>query len=292
MYSQRLDATLDFQIQLTGVQEQVTVTATGTNKRQQVQFNQSRLSDRSTLQRRVRSHLAKRSMANSEYPNAVLGRAPRGLSFEVLMAIVCSFCRTAIALADWASSQAIMRNRSMFLTVEKVEIVKGPATLLYGSNAIGGVVNTISGHDSAHKGFNGYLTGIGSTNGPQGGGSGGIRIRYGQMVVLGQWRRSKIRRLQHANRSRAELLFTRDECSSWALATIRTRDSSVSTTTSTSDVTAFPSILTKSIRRSSSSIHAVTASNFAEAFATQDHSLTPEPFRFSTTTTSTRKSNR
>ncbi len=45
------------------------------------------------------------------------------------------------------------------LTVEKVEIVKGPATLLYGSNAIGGVVNTISGHDSAHKGLNGYLTG-------------------------------------------------------------------------------------------------------------------------------------
>ena len=41
--------------------------------------------------------------------------------------------------------------------------MKGPATLLYGSNAIGGVVNTISGHDSPHKGLNGYLTGVGST---------------------------------------------------------------------------------------------------------------------------------
>jgi iron complex outermembrane receptor protein len=60
------------------------------------------------------------------------------------------------------------------LTVEKVEIVKGPATLLYGSSAIGGVVNAISGHDSAHKGLNGYLTGIGSTNGPNGGASGGF----------------------------------------------------------------------------------------------------------------------
>jgi iron complex outermembrane receptor protein len=60
------------------------------------------------------------------------------------------------------------------LTVERIEVVKGPATLLYGSNAIGGVVNAITGHDSAHKGFNGYLTGLGSTNGRQAGASGGI----------------------------------------------------------------------------------------------------------------------
>jgi iron complex outermembrane receptor protein len=71
------------------------------------------------------------------------------------------------------------------LTVEKVEIVKGPATLLYGSSAIGGVVNTISGHDSAHKGFNGYVTGIGSTNGPQGGGSGGFEYGTDKWLIWG-----------------------------------------------------------------------------------------------------------
>ena len=60
------------------------------------------------------------------------------------------------------------------LTAERIEVVKGPATLLYGSNAIGGVVNTITGHDSPHNGFNGYLTGLGSTNSNQAGGSGGI----------------------------------------------------------------------------------------------------------------------
>ena len=37
------------------------------------------------------------------------------------------------------------------LTVERIEIVKGPATLLYGSNAIGGVVNAITGHDARTK---------------------------------------------------------------------------------------------------------------------------------------------
>jgi iron complex outermembrane receptor protein len=60
------------------------------------------------------------------------------------------------------------------LTAERVEVVKGPATLLYGSNAIGGVVNTITGHDSPHKGVNGYLTALGSTNSNQAGGSGGF----------------------------------------------------------------------------------------------------------------------
>lgn len=39
-----------------------------------------------------------------------------------------------------------------FMNLEKLEVVKGPATLLYGSNAIGGVVNAISGHESAHPG--------------------------------------------------------------------------------------------------------------------------------------------
>jgi iron complex outermembrane receptor protein len=71
------------------------------------------------------------------------------------------------------------------LTVEKVEIVKGPATLLYGSSAIGGVVNTISGHDSAHPGLNGYVTGIGSTNGPQGGGSGGFEYGTDKWLIWG-----------------------------------------------------------------------------------------------------------
>jgi iron complex outermembrane receptor protein len=60
------------------------------------------------------------------------------------------------------------------LTLEKLEVVKGPATLLYGSNAIGGVVNAINEHESAHKGVRGYLTGIASTNSYEAGGSAGI----------------------------------------------------------------------------------------------------------------------
>ena len=111
---------------------------------------------------------------NSELPNEVLDQEQHVRLFAVSTAIVCSCCRTAIASADWAFESGDHAEPVDVLTVERVEIVKGPASLLYGSNAIGGVVNTISGHDSPHKGINGYLTGIGSTNGPQGGGSGGI----------------------------------------------------------------------------------------------------------------------
>jgi iron complex outermembrane receptor protein len=58
------------------------------------------------------------------------------------------------------------------LNLEKLEVVKGPATLLYGSNAIGGVVNAITGHESAHPGTHGYITGIAGTNNSLAGGSG------------------------------------------------------------------------------------------------------------------------
>jgi iron complex outermembrane receptor protein len=55
-------------------------------------------------------------------------------------------------------------------SLERLEVVKGPATLLYGSNAIGGVVNTISRHHEMHKhrhdGVRGQITSaVGSNNG-------------------------------------------------------------------------------------------------------------------------------
>ncbi|MFZ4983816.1 MAG: TonB-dependent receptor [Blastocatellia bacterium] len=62
------------------------------------------------------------------------------------------------------------------LSQDRVEVVKGPATLLYGSNAIGGVVNAISGHEEAHPGVRGYLTTLGSTTNDQFGGSAGVEL--------------------------------------------------------------------------------------------------------------------
>lgn len=71
------------------------------------------------------------------------------------------------------------------LALDKIEIVKGPATLLYGSNAIGGVVNAVTGHnqvhDHPHAGLRGFATATaGSANGLAGASAG---FEYG----LGNW---------------------------------------------------------------------------------------------------------
>ena len=72
-------------------------------------------------------------------------------------------------------------------SLERVEIVRGPATLLYGSNAIGGVVNMVTGHHEAqsagHEGLHGYLSTLGGTNNSLVGGSGGLDYGFGRWVI-------------------------------------------------------------------------------------------------------------
>lgn len=72
-------------------------------------------------------------------------------------------------------------------SLERVEVVRGPATLLYGSNAIGGVVNMITDHHqgqkAAHEGVHGYLSAIGGTNNSLHGGSAGVSAGAGNWVM-------------------------------------------------------------------------------------------------------------
>ena len=67
--------------------------------------------------------------------------------------------------------------------LERIEVVKGPATLLYGSNAIGGVVNAITPQDAFRANpFTGVLGSVsvdtGSANG-QAGGTGNVQFGRG-----------------------------------------------------------------------------------------------------------------
>ncbi len=71
------------------------------------------------------------------------------------------------------------------LSLDRVEIVKGPATLLYGSNAIGGVVNGISTNDIYQQGLSGYLTTFGGTNSSQAGASGGLKYGIRNFLFFG-----------------------------------------------------------------------------------------------------------
>jgi len=74
-------------------------------------------------------------------------------------------------------------------SLERVEVVRGPATLLYGSNAIGGVVNAITSHHQVHQhphpGLRGHLTGMGGSNNGLAGGSGGFEYGFGNWLLWG-----------------------------------------------------------------------------------------------------------
>ncbi len=65
------------------------------------------------------------------------------------MATASAFCKTAWPRADASSLSYDHAVPQEPLTIERVEIVRRPAALLYGGNAIGGVVNTIDNRISA-----------------------------------------------------------------------------------------------------------------------------------------------
>src|SRR5215203_3612747 len=179
------EATVDFKIELTGVREEVTVTATGTE--------QALSSSIQSVDVLGSIELAKKSPVSlGEALDGELGIAKRSFGPGTARPVIRGFDGDRVLVLQDGNRVGGLGFESGdhaepvdVLTVERVEIVKGPATLLYGSNAIGGVVNTVSGHDSPHKGLNGYLTGLGSTNGGHGGGSGGIEFGTDRWLFWG-----------------------------------------------------------------------------------------------------------
>jgi len=70
------------------------------------------------------------------------------------------------------------------LALDRIEVVRGPATLLYGSNAIGGVVNAISTSDTFQRGWSGYLTTFAGSGNAQVGGGAGVKFGKGDWMFF------------------------------------------------------------------------------------------------------------
>ncbi len=73
--------------------------------------------------------------------------------------------------------------------LDRLEVVKGPATLLYSGNAMGGTVNAIGRHHEHHRhphsGLRGYLSGSGGTTNSLGGGNAGFELGAGRFQLWG-----------------------------------------------------------------------------------------------------------
>jgi iron complex outermembrane receptor protein len=167
-------ATSDFEVRLLGLREELTVTATG--------------SEQSTFEalQSVNTLDAIR-IAESSHPSLgeVLDKEPgvakRSFGPGSSRPVVRGFDGDRVLVLQDGGFTGSLGSQSGdhgepidVLSLERIEVVKGPATLLYGSNAVGGVVNAITGHDYAHDGWRGYFTGIGGTTNSQGGASGGL----------------------------------------------------------------------------------------------------------------------
>ncbi len=78
-------------------------------------------------------------------------------------------------------------------SAERIEVIRGPATLLYGSSAVGGIVNVLDGkiaREPPTEAVTGYVEGLAGSVSDERTGSAGITLNRGPVVVTasGLWR--------------------------------------------------------------------------------------------------------
>src|ERR1043166_275452 len=178
------NVTADFRLQIAGVKEAVTITASGTEQSTLETIESVSTVDSSQI-------VARAAVGLGDVLNDQPGVAKRSFSAGSSRPVIRGFdgdrvkvSADGIGVGSLASQSGDHAEPVDPLAAERIEVVKGPATLLYGSNAIGGIVNAISGHDEgAHPGFRGYVSGIGGTNNGQGAVSGGIEFGKGNWML-------------------------------------------------------------------------------------------------------------
>jgi iron complex outermembrane recepter protein len=172
-------ASVDFALSLTALREEVTVTATGTEESVFDAF-QTVTGVGST---RIREQA---STGIGEILEREAGIGKRSFGPGASRPIIRGFDGDRVLVLQDGLRNGSLGSQSGdhgepidTLNLERIEVIKGPATLLYGSNAIGGVVNAITGDETyPHQGIRGYFTGLGATNNRQGGLSGGLETGF------------------------------------------------------------------------------------------------------------------
>src|SRR5215213_1727030 len=178
-------ATLDFALRLAGLKEEVTVTASGSEQSVFESFQSVNTVDALRLAQEAHTSIG-------EVLDKEPGMAKRGFGPGPARPVVRGFDGDRVQVTQDGAATGSLGSQSAdhaepidVLSLERIEVVKGPATLLYGSSAIGGVVNAVTGHDFAHAGWRGYATGVGGTTNNQGGVSAGLEYGKGKWMFWG-----------------------------------------------------------------------------------------------------------
>jgi iron complex outermembrane receptor protein len=182
-------ATADFRLKLTAIRQQITVTASG---REETTFD--------TFQ--AVSSLDSLELSSKTAPSLgeVLDRQPgvakrssgpgasrpviRGFDGDRVLVLQDGIRTGALSSQSGDHGEPIDAS-----TLDRLEVVKGPATLLYGSNALGGVVNAVTRHHAAHEhpheGLRGFLSGAGGSANNQAAASGGFEYGFKHWLLWG-----------------------------------------------------------------------------------------------------------
>ena len=181
---------LTFELELTGRKDQITVTASGRQERAFDAVQSVRSLDSFDLSERMAPSIG-------EVLDGEPGIAKRSFGPGSSRPIIRGFDNDRVLVLQDGVRTGSLGSQSGDhgepidpASLERLEVVKGPATLLYGSNAIGGVVNAISGHHEihaqAHEGVRGQVSSVVGSNGGQAGATGSIEYGTGSWLFWGQ----------------------------------------------------------------------------------------------------------
>lgn len=178
--------TADFALQLSSVRADVTVTAAGTEQSVFDSFQSVNALSSTQITERASTSLG-------EVLENETGVAKRSFGVGSSRPVIRGFDGDRVlVLQDGVrggslGSQSGDHGESIDpLSAERIEVVKGPGTLLYGSNALGGVVNVIGNDENeAHAGFRGFFTALAGTADRQGGLAGGVEYGFKNWLFRG-----------------------------------------------------------------------------------------------------------
>jgi iron complex outermembrane recepter protein len=177
------DTTLNLELRLTGLRDQVTISATGSEQTAFESFQNVTGLDATVL-------LEGNTASLGEALEKQVGITKRSSGPGSSRPVIRGFDGDRVLIAqDGIRSGSLSYSSGdhgepiNVLSVKRLEVVRGPATLLYGSSALGGIVNAVSDHEHAHEGFNGFISGVGASALNLGGGSAGFEYGTKRWMV-------------------------------------------------------------------------------------------------------------
>jgi iron complex outermembrane receptor protein len=182
-------ATLDFQMHIATLRQEVVVTASGREQSPLEAFQAVNVLDSLELTQEPQTSMGAALDGTPGVAKRSFGPGPdrpviRGFDGDRVLIM-----KDGISTGTLSSQSGDHGETLDLLGLERLEVVKGPATLLYGSSAIGGVVNAITSHgqihEHVHEGLSGYAAVVGGSANGQGGGGAGFEYGVGKWLFWG-----------------------------------------------------------------------------------------------------------